>query len=533
MDKVLIQKDSYFDSVFLMLINSKIKEHEGISDAVVAMGTEMNLKLLSDMKMHDPRLEGLTPNDLIIAVRGDREDRLEAAISAAGEMLIKKTGKDGAQKFVPRTLGAALREVPDSNMVLISLPGQYAAREAKKALEKGLHVMLFSDNVSLDEEIELKKLAVEKGLLMMGPDCGTAIINGAPLCFANVVKRGPIGLVGASGTGLQEVSCLIDRFGGGVSQAIGTGGRDLKNEKVGGRMMLQGIDALKNDESTSVIVVISKPPAPKVADTVLEALKKTGKPALIHFIGMETGQPAGSEAEKTPKAGTNIHFAGNLEETARMAVALAEGKDCSRAGYSLPAEQIQTIIKREVEGISSKQRYLRGLYTGGTLADESLILLEKELGRVYSNNQGDENLQLKDPHTSVEHTIVDLGDDIYTVGRAHPMIDPSTRVDRLYSEAEDPEVAVLLLDIVLGYGSHEDPAGAVLPALEEAKKKAAARGGYLPVITSVTGTTADFQGFARTVEKLESIGCVVMPSNYQAARLTLDLLGALGKKRGE
>lgn len=531
MDKVLIQKDSYFDSVFLMLINSEIKEHDGVSDAVVAMGTEMNLKLLSDMKLHDPGLEGLTPNDLIIAVRGDKEDKLEAAISAAREMLTKKAGKGSGQKFVPRTLGAAFREIPESNMVLISLPGQYAAREASKALEKGLHVMLFSDNVSLDEEIELKKLAIEKGLLMMGPDCGTAIINGAPLCFANVVKRGPIGLVGASGTGLQEVTCLIDRFGGGVSQAIGTGGRDLKNEQVGGRMMLQSIDALKNDDATSVIVVISKPPAPKVADTVLAALKETGKPAVIHFIGLDAGRQDGKT--DAGQAGENIHFAANLEETARMAVALAEGKDFSPAGYSLPAEQIQTIINREIEGISAKQKYLRGLYTGGTLADESLILLEKELGRVYSNNQGDEDLQLKDPHTSVEHTIVDLGDDIYTVGRAHPMIDPSTRVDRLRSEAEDSEVAVLLLDVVLGYGSHEDPAGAVLPALEGARKKAAARGGYLPVITSVTGTTADFQGFSSTVDKLESIGCVVMPSNYQAARLTLDLLGALGKKRGE
>ncbi|MDY7028897.1 MAG: acyl-CoA synthetase FdrA [Spirochaetota bacterium] len=533
MDKVLIQKDSYFDSVFLMLINSEIKEHEGVSDAVVAMGTEMNLKLLSDMKLHDPGLEGLTPNDLIIAVRGDREDKLETAISAAMEMLTKKAKKSSGRKFVPRTLGAALRENPDANMVLISLPGQYAAREARKALENGLHVMLFSDNVSLDEEVELKKLAVEKGLLMMGPDCGTAIINGVPLCFANVVKRGPIGVVGASGTGLQEVTCLIDKFDGGISQAIGTGGRDLKNEQVGGRMMLLGIEALRNDDATSVIVVISKPPAPEVADTVLAALKKSGKPAVIHFIGMEISQLTGPEADEKAQAGANIQFASNLEETARMAVALAEGKDFSPAGYSLPAEQIQTIINREIEGISPKQKYLRGLYTGGTLADESLILLEKALGRIYSNNQGDEDLQLKDPHTSVEHTIVDLGDDIYTVGRAHPMIDPSTRVDRLKSEAEDPEVAVLLLDIVLGYGSHKDPAGAILPALEEAREKAAARGGYLPVITSVTGTTADFQGFERTVEKLESIGCIVMPSNYQAARLTLDLLGALGKKRGE
>jgi len=520
MDRFLIEKDSYFDSVFLMLINSQIKKQEGIADAVVAMGTEMNLELLAEMKLWDPRLDEVGPNDLVIAVRGEDEELLEQAISAAQKIISKKTQRSEGQAFVPRTLRAALREIPEANLVIVSLPGQYAAREARKALLNGLHVMLFSDNVSLEEEIELKKLAVERGLLMMGPDCGTAIINGVPLCFANVVRQGTIGLAGASGTGLQEVTCLIDTFGGGISQAIGTGGRDLKNREVGGRMMLQAIEALKNDKNTTVITVISKPPAPEVAGTVLEALEKSGKPSVVHFIGLQGEKGHG-----------DLHFASNLEETARMAVALSRSEAWLPQEYSLPPEEIRVILEHETDGMSPKQKYLRGLFTGGTLADEALFLLEERLGRIYSNNQNTEELQLKDPRASREHSIVDLGDDLYTVGRAHPMIDPSTRVERILRESEDPEVAILLLDVVIGYGSHADPAGAILAALDEARRKAQERGGYLPVIASVIGTPGDFQSYQQTFEKLESIGCIVMPSNYQATRLAADMLAAIGKRK--
>ncbi len=522
MDKFLIEKDSYFDSVFLMLINSEIKEHPGVSEAVVAMGTEMNVKLLSDMQLWDPRLEQVNPNDLIIAVRGEEKEKVEDALTVAKGMLSKKATTGEGQKYVPRSLQAAIKEVPDANLVLISLPGEYAAREARKALQNNMHVMMFSDNVSLDEEIELKKQAVEQGLLMMGPDCGTAIINGVPLCFANTVNRGGIGVVGASGTGLQEVTCLIDTFGGGISQAIGTGGRDLKNRKVGGRMMLQAIEALRNDDRTRVIVVISKPPAQEVADTVLSSLKKSGKPAVIHFIGLD------SEPDED-----NLHFAGSLEETAGIAAGLEKQAAWKPQEYAPTEQQKRKIIDRETAKIAKPQKYLRGLFTGGTLADEALILLEQKLGKVYSNNQSDEALQLKDPHVSLEHTIVDLGDDIYTVGRAHPMIDPSTREERIRREAKDPEVAVLLLDVVLGYGSHRDPAGAILPALKEAKQQALERGGYLPIVTSVTGTEKDFQGYAETIQKLEALGCIVMPSNYQASLLSVDLLEAIMNKRGE
>jgi hypothetical protein len=246
-------------------------------------------------------------------------------------------------------------------------------------------------------------------------------------------------------------------------------------------------------------------------------LRDSGKPSVIHFIGLAPGEDSGEEE-------SNLHFAGNLEEAAGIAVALSEGESFEKRTYTIPEGQVASILERETGGMGRKQKYIRGLYTGGTLADEALIILEREIGDIYSNNQKEEKLIPPDPHKSIKHTIVDLGDDVYTVGRPHPMIDPSTRIDRIKIEAEDPEVTVMLLDVVLGYGSHEDPAGTMLPALKEAKDKAEALGGYLSIVTSITGTKGDFQGLEVTRDKLESIGCVVMPSNYQASMIALEIM---------
>ncbi len=519
MKKILVEKDSYYDSVFLMLINKEVKQYDGVRDAVVSMGTDVNIELLKEMGLTNPEVESATPNDLIIAVEAENEEIADKAIQSAKELLNKKKSEStDADEYRPVSLDSAIEMLPDANMVVISVPGAFAAREVRKALNKNLHVMLFSDNVSLEDEIELKKLAEEKGLLMMGPDCGTAIINGKPLCFANVIRGGNIGLVAASGTGLQEVTCSIDKFGGGITQGIGTGGRDLKNSDVGGRMMLMGIEALKDDPKTKVIVVISKPPAEDVAKKVIDKLKETGKPCVIHFIGLKPGAQEG-----------NLYYASNLEEAAGMAVALAKGEKYEKRVFTIPESEVEAIVKKETANMSKEQKYLRGLYTGGTLADEAMIIFEEEIGNIYSNNQTKPELVLKDPHVSQEHTIVDLGDDVFTVGRPHPMIDPSTREERIVKEMEDPEMAVMLLDMVLGYGSHEDPSGAILDSLKKAKEKFKERGGYLSIVASITGTAGDFQNMEEQKKKLESIGCVVMPSNYQASMLALKIIREVAK----
>jgi FdrA protein len=470
--KALVQKDSYFDSVFLMSLSKRLKSLPGISDAVVAMATAMNLELLHDQGYSDPGLKEAKPNDLLIAVDCADEAGVAAAFDSARELLSRKKAPSAGLGGVaqPGSLAAAVELMPQANLALISLPGAYAAREARKALEQGLHVMLFSDNVSLEDEIALKELGRRKGLLVMGPDCGTAIIDGKPLCFANVVRRGPIGVVAASGTGLQEVTCLIDRLGSGVSQAIGTGGRDLKNSRVGGITMLMGIEALSRDEGTKVIVVISKPPAPEVAQRVMDALAASGKPSVVHFIGHSTLK-SGLQGGAGPAGKGTLAQALSLEGAATMAVdllAAAAGQDSaarlSGGGLGASAAGIEAIAEREAKSLSPRQKNVRGYYTGGTVADEAMILLHALTGAVHSNNQVDPAFALPDPRVSIGHTIVDLGDDVFTVGRPHPMIDPSTRTERIEAELGDPTIAVVLVDVVLGYGSHPDPAGALVPS---------------------------------------------------------------------
>lgn len=517
MKKTLVKKDSYYDSVFLMLMSRELKASPGVVDAIVAMGTAMNLELLQSMGFEASERVGVTPNDLLIAVDCADVEAIEKAMAAAKRVLGKKAKPVGGGNAAsqPTSLRSAVERVPGANLAIISVPGAYAVNEARKALELGLHVMLFSDNVALEDEIALKTLSRQKGLLLMGPDCGTAIINGKPLCFANNVKRGPVGVIGASGTGIQEVTCLVDRAQSGISQAIGTGGRDLKNEQVGGATVLMAIEALAHDAETQVIVVISKPPAQAMAERVIAALERTGKPAVVHFIGLKP---------EASRAGAGVRFATNLEETAGMAVALATSRPYQPRTFTLPVAAIDAIVERETKGIRDSQKFIRGYYTGGTLADEAWILLHQLTGAVFSNNQTDPKFIPPDPQTSVGHTVVDLGDDVFTVGRPHPMIDPSTRTDRILAELKDAEIAVVLVDVVLGYGSHEDPAGALVPALIALREAAHKRGGYVPVLASITGTQRDFQNFAAQQAKLEAIGCVVLPSNYQASMLAVKIL---------
>ena len=513
MKKILVRKNAYYDSVFLMLATKGLKQSPGIREAVVAMGTEVNLALLKEIGLLSGEAESAKPNDLVIAIEAETGDAAEEACRIAEDILKKKGHGGGEEEYRPVSLEGALSIFPEANLVVISVPGLYAAREARKALNRGLHVMIFSDHVPVEEEVELKERALQRGLLMMGPDCGTAILNGKPLCFANVVRRGPIGLVAASGSGLQEVCCCIDRMGGGISQAIGTGGRDLQDRRVRGRMMLMGIEALKQDPETRVIVVLSKPPAEEVAATVLSKLERTGKPCVVHFLG-----------RKPSASGGSVRFSANMEEAAAMAVALSKGEEYREISRSFSNAKMATVAEAEVQNMTSEQKYVRGLFAGGTLAIEALALFEQEGFKVLSNVRKEPGLALRSPHRSEGHTIVDMGDDVFTLGRPHPMIDPSLREERMAREAADPGTALLLLDVVLGYGAHEDPCGPLGETVASAKTTVAGRGGYLSVIASITGTERDFQNIAEQKKKLEAAGCLVLPSNYQAALMALHVI---------
>ncbi|HMA59245.1 MAG TPA: acyl-CoA synthetase FdrA [Halanaerobiales bacterium] len=513
--KALIKEGTYFDSVTLMSISKDVKAINGVKEATIVMGTEANKGILESAGLLVPEAESAKPNDLVIVIDGE-EEVLNKAIEKTNEMLAEqKDSSDKEKEYKPGSLDGALDVQPDANLVIISVPGEYAAREARKALKKGLHVMLFSDNVPVEDEIELKKIASKKDLLLMGPDCGTAIINGAPLAFANVVNKGPVGIVAASGTGAQAVSSLIDRQGVGLSQVIGTGGRDLKF-KVKGVEMIKDMKALDKDDETEVIVLISKPPAEEVSKKIMDEVKKLSKPVIVNFLG---GDPSVIE-------GTDAIWADTLEDAALKAAAFVKGEDkVSAAG--LTKEEIAEIAKEEVNKMSSEQKYLRGLYTGGTLCSEAVILLSEKSGDIYSNIPLKEELGLKEDLKSIKDTVIDLGEDEFTRGKPHPMIEPSLRNERLIKEADDKETAVILLDIVLGYGSHLDPAGEAAKVIKEAKEKVTERGGYLSVIASVCGTDKDPQNLQAQEEKLREVGAKVLPTNVQAVRVVNKILSDL------
>jgi FdrA protein len=405
--------------------------------------------------------------------------------------------------------------LPDASWVLVSVAGRYAAAVARNALRLGKHVFLFSDNVAVEEEIKLKAMAAAKGLLVMGPDCGTALIRGIGLGFANKVRRGPIGVVAAAGTGLQQVTSRIHQLGGGVSYGIGTGGRDL-SEKVGAVTFKQGIDVLARDPETSVIVLVSKPPAPKVADEVLAVARQAPKPVVVNFIG----RPASAWQMD------NLYFATGLDDAARLAVELTTG--LTPLPPLLTAE-----LPPSGEGgsrgvrFAAGQRYLRGLFSGGTLAYEAQYILQGYLPKVWANAPLNKADRIPNSLVSQEHTIIDLGEDEFTVGRLHPMMDNELRIRRLHQEAADPETAVIMLDVVIGCGSHPNPASELGPAIAKAKATAAAAGRHLEVVAVVTGTDEDLQNFNSQIEQLRAAGAWVDASNEAMVRYAGRLLRAL------
>jgi FdrA protein len=451
-----VRPGSYYDSVVLMQLQRALSALPGVLDAGVVMATPTNREVLAASGLVPGREVTAGPHDLLIAVKAESDEAAAEALARVDALLQVRRG-GGEQDFRPRGLASALKLLPQARWVLISVPGRHAAGVAEEALDHGRNVFLYSDNVPVEREVALKQKARDRGLLVLGPDCGTAVIGGVGFGFANRVRRGPVGLVGASGTGLQAVMSHVHSLGSGISRAIGTGGRDLSAE-VGGITALQALDLLRRDPETRVIVLISKPPAPEVATRLLGLARSAGKPVVVYFLGATLpGRRIG-----------DLCFAASLSEAAEMAVEKAvEG----RQGR---------------QGLQGQQGSLRGLFSGGTLAQEVLLGLSAIL-------------------PPDQYQILDLGDDEYTVGRLHPMIDQDLRLRRLRQEAADPEVSLILLDVVLGEGAHADPAGELGPAIADAR---AARP-ELEVAAVVIGTDEDPQDLAHQIETLERAGAHV------------------------
>lgn len=514
--KGMVKKGEYFDSVSLMIAANAINQMDGVADSAVMMGTQENKAILESSGFLLQAFRDAEDSDLLVAVKARDEAAANVVMENIDNELTRLRHKDHrGSDFMPRSLEGAVDALPGANLVLISVAGKYAADEARRALKKGLHVMIFSDNVPLEQEIMLKHLAREKGLLVMGPDCGTAIINGVPLAFANVVKRGKIGVIAASGTGLQEVTTLISNNGGGISQAIGTGGRDVKQE-VGGIMFTAALQALARDPGTTAILLVSKPPHPDVLKTIGAEVARIDTPVAAVFLG--------AEPEQVKAYG--ITPAQDLEEGAIRVLELAGVQEPFAPGIDI-SETARMIADR----LTGEQKYLRALFTGGTFCSETQVILSGMEG-IYSNAPTAGSLPMPDLNESVQHTVMDLGEDEFTVGKPHPMIDFSTRNQRILKEAADPETAVILLDLVLGYGANMNPIPELVPVITEAKQLAENGGRELPVVCSVTGTDSDPQDRSRVKKALEEAGAVVCRSNAEATRLCAESLRVLGALRG-
>jgi len=401
-----------------------------------------------------------------------------------------------------------------AKFAVISVSGPPAARDAMEALRADKHVVLLGGGVSLEEEVELKQAAAERELLLLGPGCGTAIIEGTGYGFANAVRRGPVGIVGTLGTGIQEISCLVDEVG--ISHALGVGPRDL-SQRVDGLGTMGALKFLAEDESTKVIVVAALVPATSVARRVLEAVESVGKPAVACFLG----------AGREPKFPKGVVPAKTLEDAAAHAVALVEKRETREVTFTLSSEEVRKIAEREHRRFSYGQKYIRGLYSGGMLCAEAMVVMQELIGDVRSNVPLKPRLRLPDPHSSRGHACVDFGAAELARGQ-HPVVDLGPRCERMLKEARDWETAVVVLDVVLGQGAHPDPAGELAETIAKAKKTAERGGGYLSVVASVVGTPKDSQGLGAQREKLERADVVVMPSNAQAARIAA-LVATKGK----
>jgi FdrA protein len=510
-EELQVRTGAYHDSVTLMQVSRVLGDRDGVQVAQVAMATELNVGLLAGLGFAIP--ERIGSGDLMIAVRADGPQELAAALAAVDSVLAGgsrpvSSGAGGSGgiggRVAPRTIGAATRVDPQASLALISVPGQHAFTEAMDAVEAGLNVMVFSDNVSLEQEIRLKDAAAARGTLVMGPDCGTAVIGGVGLGFANVVQPGPVGIVAASGTGAQQMICLLDAAGVGISHCLGVGGRDL-SEPVGGRSARQALALLDADPGTELIVVVSKPPAPAVAEQLAELAATLATPVRFALLGPGRDDLTAAAEGVVSALGARAPL-GSWEQPRSWEPAVPTGPDAP------PAARFSV---------------LRGAFAGGTLCDEAMLIAAAELGPIASNIPLDGAPRLgPDLRVDGGHAMVDFGDDELTRGRPHPMIDGTLRAEWILRQEVGPhtEGIVLLLDVILGHGAHPDPSAELAPAIAAAHVAAFAAGTPLAVVVSLCGSSGDPQGVERQATTLARSGAAVYLSNAAAARAAVRLI---------
>ena len=501
MIKTVVQKGSYHDSVTLMLLTNDVSAVEGVNKVSIMMATPANKDIFKQSGLETEELLAATPNDMVIVADIESEEVMDALLAEVEEYFSKDASAETAQKGAAsvKSWDKALSKLPDANLAVISIPGAYAALEADRALDEDMNVFMFSDNVTIEDEKALKDKAHEKGLCVMGPDCGTGIIQSVPVAFTNKVSAGPIGIIGASGTGIQELTTIIDRLGEGVNNAIGTGGRDL-SETVGGTTMMDIIDAMESDDTVKVLVVISKPPAKAVREKIAARLSVYTKPVITLFLG-----------EKPEYHEEGFYHCYTLDEAARLAVSLVRGQKVAPGTVDVDESEF---FKAE------EKKTIKAYYSGGTLAGEAAMLIKDALA-LNIPPQKEEGFMLN----TDGHVVIDLGDDVYTQGKPHPMIDPAKRIECMEEAVDDPSTGVILFDIMLGYGSHADMAGSLLPTIKRLQEKAEAQGRKVFFVSTVCGTRLDYQGYDDAVNKLKEAGVIVCETNMLACRTAIRAIG--------
>lgn len=507
MKKAVVKKNRYVDSVSLMSVSDRVTVLPGVTNVEAQMGTHANLELLSLLGYTVP--QGTTPNDLVIAITAETEEQYAAAYQLVEDIIDRKNVKSSKSYN-------SLEDVEGQfDLCQISLPGEYAAAEAKKALAMGMDLFIFSDNVSLEEELELKQLGEKLGKLVMGPDAGVALIDGVALAAGSIIRHGPIGIVGASGSGAQEVGCIIEKCGLGVSNIIGTGGRDLYPQ-IGGITMKAGIRRMEADPETKVIVLVSKLADLGVMDQVLTLADTCRKPVVAVFLG---SSEALFENHK-------VYGTFSLEEAALKAVQLAGGNVGS---FSYTDEEIHALVEASIAKLRPEQKYFRGLYCGGTFTEEALLYFSQHNtgSKLYSNLKNRYCEKLEDSEISKGHAILDLGAEDFTAKAPHPVFDPSLRLKRLRQELADPEVGVILLDFITGPGVAFDPITSFAEECRKYKDKG------LVVISSICGSAEDPQDVAAKQKLLEEAGVIVTPSNFQSTKLASAMMNAMDRREAK
>lgn len=498
--KTVIKENSYKDSVVLMLLTNEVSALEGVHRASIMMATPANKDIFNQSGLLTAEVEAAKADDIAIVMEVE-DDQIESLVLKTVDDFLDQSTRSNSQNtsLEVNNWKSALEALPEANLAVLSIPGIYAYDEANTALDHGLNVFIFSDNVSLEDEKKLKERAHSLGLLVMGPDSGTGIISNIPVAFTNKVRSGNIGIVGASGTGIQEVTTRIHRQGGGVSSAIGTGGRDL-HETIGGITMLDSLRHLQNQDGTDVLVVISKPPAPSVKEKIEKYIRSIDKPVVTLFLG---NKPTHHES--------NVYHAYTLEEAALAAVAFSKNEnpfdiDLNRK----PLEKIGALSGKTI----------KGYYSGGTLASEAAMLIKESLNIDLSIEMN--------PGFQLEYEgfeIIDMGDDQYTQGRPHPMIDPHMRIDAMKRAVDDVNTGVILFDVVLGYGSHENMAEALAPTILELTEKANDANRTIKFVAVLCGTDIDPQDIHQQKQILEDLDVYVAESNAHAVVASLQFLG--------